>query len=70
MQPTKLNDAKDCIKKIEQYIKARPYPKYSDLDFFIKSNYLEQYRAFATNLLAATTEREWILFQHKTNKYR
>jgi len=69
-KPTNLNNAKDCIKKIEQYVKSRPFPTESDLDFFIKSNDLEQYRAFATNLLAATTEREWILFQHKINKYR
>jgi len=67
---TNLNSAKDCIKKIEQYIKDRPIPTESDVDFFIKENNFEQYRNFANSLLAATTEREWILFQHKTNKYR
>jgi hypothetical protein len=69
-KPTKLNSAKDDIKTIEHFIKSRPIPSEGDLDFFIKQNEFEQYRNFATSSLAATTEREWILFQHKTNKYR
>ena len=70
LKHTPLNDAKLSIKKIEQFVKSRPTPSEYDVNRFIEENELQMFSKYAISLQSATAEKEWILFNHKRNKYR
>ena len=69
-QTTKLNSIKDEIKELEHFIKSKPFPSESSLDEYIKANGIEYLTKYATSLLSAVAEREWLMFQYKVHKYR
>lgn len=70
LKPTPLNEAKIAFKKIEQFVKKRPTPSEYDVTQFLIENELEKYTDFAISLQIVVSEKEWILYQNKQNKYR
>lgn len=65
-----LKKAKLNLRKIEKFCNSRPLPSVRDVDTFIMSENLSEYKEFATATINAVHAAEWILHQKKINKYR
>lgn len=65
-----LTKAKSDFKKIEQFCRKRPSPNEGELNQFLIENSLEKYQRFAKSFFDATTEKNYILYLNKVNRYR
>ncbi|NCB85377.1 MAG: hypothetical protein EOM44_12930 [Bacteroidia bacterium] len=65
-----LKQVKINLRKIEKFCKSRPLPSVRDVDFFIQSEKLDEYKEFATATITSVHAAEWLLHQKKINKYR
>lgn len=67
---TELKKAKEAIRKIERFCKSRPMKSEPEIDAFIESENLLEYKTFAHHLIFSVWEAEWILHTKKINKSR
>ena len=65
-----LKKVKINLKKIEKFCKSRPTPSGRDVDAFIMSEKLDEYKEFATHTISAVWAAEWLMHSKKINKSR
>jgi hypothetical protein len=65
-----LKEAKQNLKKIEQFCKSRPIPSVTDVTKFVEDENLHEYKEYALNIIGAVWAAEWVLHSKKINKSR
>jgi hypothetical protein len=65
-----LKEAKQNLKKIEQFCKSRPIPSVTDVVKFVEEENLHEYKEYALNVIGAVWAAEWVLHSKKINRSR